>query len=117
MICNRIIIIHQGKIIAEDTQENLAAQLQTASQFLVKIEGPHEEVRKGLEKIPGVVKVEEKEMLSENVFVYRIRASKDLDVAREISSVVFNSRWSLLEMRQLEMDLEEIFLNLITQET
>jgi ABC-2 type transport system ATP-binding protein len=117
MICNRIIIIHQGRIIAEDTQENLAARLQTASQFLVKIEGPHEEVRKGLEKIPGVIKVDEKEMLSENIFVYRIRAGKDLDVAREISSVVFNSRWSLLEMRQLEMDLEEIFLNLITQET
>ncbi len=117
MICNRIIIIHQGKIIAEDTQENLAARLQTASQFLVKIEGPHEEVRKRLGKIPGVVQVDEKEMLSENIFVYRIRASKDLDVAREISSVIFNSRWSLLEMRQLEMDLEEIFLNLITQET
>lgn len=117
MICHRIIILHQGRIIAEDTQENLAARLQTASQFLVKIEGPPEEVRKRLEKIPGVVKVDEKERLSGNIFVYRIRARKDLDVAREISSVVFNSRWSLLEMRQLEMDLEEIFLNLITQET
>ena len=117
MICNRIIIIHQGKIIAEDTQENLAAQLQTASQFLIRIEGPHEEVCKRLEKIPGVVRVEEKERISETIFVYRIRASKGVDVAREISSVVFNNRWSLLEMKQLEMDLEEIFLNLITQET
>ncbi len=117
MICNRIIVIHQGRIIAEDTQENLAARLQTTSQFLVKIEGPHEEVRKRLEKIPGVVKVDEKEMLSENIFTYRIRARKGFDVSREISSIVFSSRWALLEMRQLEMNLEEIFLNLITQET
>ena len=117
MLCHRIIIIHQGRIIAEDTQDNLAARLRTASQFLVKVEGPHEEVRKGLEKIPGVVQVEEKEIVSEEIFVYLIRAGKDVDVAREISAVVFNNRWSLLELRQVEMDLEEIFLNLITQET
>jgi len=117
MLCHRIIIIHQGRIIAEDTQENLAARLQTASRFFVKIEGPHEEVRKGLEKIPGVVQVEEEEGVSANISVYRISAGKDVDVARELSTVVFNNRWSLLEMRQLEMNLEEIFLNLITQET
>ena len=117
MLCHRIIIIHQGKIIAEDTQDNLAARLRTASQFLIKVEGPPEEVRKGLEKIPGVVQVEEKEIVSEKIFVYLIRAGKDVDVAREISAVVFNNRWSLLELRQMEMDLEEIFLNLITQET
>ncbi len=93
MICHRIIIINEGRIIAEDTQENLAAQLQTASQFFVKIEGPHEEVRKRLEKIPGVVKVEEKEIISENIFGYLIKASKNVDVAREISSVVFSNGW------------------------
>ncbi|HSB07487.1 MAG TPA: ABC transporter ATP-binding protein [Thermodesulfobacteriota bacterium] len=117
MICNRIIIINEGKIIAEDTQENLAARLQTACQFFVKIEGPHEEVRKKLEKIPGVLKVEEKENVSENIFAYLIKAGKNVDVAREISSVVLNNRWSMLEMRQVEMNLEEIFLNLITHET
>jgi len=116
MLCNRIIIIHQGKIIAEDTQENLAARLQTASRLLIKIEGPREEVRKRLEMIPGVSKVEEKERVAEKIFVYLLGVRKDVDVAREISSVVFNNRWSLLEMRQLEMSLEEIFLNLITQE-
>ncbi len=118
MICNRIIIINQGKIIAEDTQENLAARLQTASQFLVKIEGPHEEVRKRLEKIPGVVKVEEKEIALGKYLCLPNKSQTRMSTWLVKFPLSFSiTGGHCLEMRQLEMDLEEIFLNLITQET
>ena len=117
MICNRVIILNRGSIAAEDAPENLAAQLQRAVQILVKIEGPHDEVHKKLEEIPGAFKVEDKESISENISTYLIGAGRDMGIAREISSVIYKNNWCLLEMREMEMTLEEIFLKLVTNGT
>jgi ABC-2 type transport system ATP-binding protein len=116
MICSRVIIINDGRIVAEDTPEDLATRLERTSEFLIKVRGPQDEVRKRLQEIPGVIRVEEKGSDSGTAFAYLLEADKNIDLGREISLTIFKNNWSLLEMQKLKMDLEEIFLKLVTKE-
>lgn len=116
MTCQRVIIINEGEIVAMDTPESLMKRLQGSCQILVQIEGPTLLVLEELKGIPDVIHVEEKERISENVSFYLIESRKDSDVTKDIPSCVLKNNWHLLEMRQIEMTLEEIFLKLVTEE-
>jgi len=116
MICQRVIIIDEGKIIAEDTPQNLMDKLQTFSRTFVQIEGPSDSVLKELKKLSGILQVEEKGAVSQKVFSYLVEAKKDVDIGKAISSAVFKNNWGILEIRPVTMTLEEIFLKLVTEE-
>jgi ABC-2 type transport system ATP-binding protein len=116
MICQQVIIIDKGEIIAVDTPENLMDKLQESSRIFVQIEGPSLQVLQELKKIPGILQVEEKGVTSHNVFSYLVESKKDMDISKEISSAVFRNNWGLLEMRPMVMTLEDIFLKLVTEE-
>jgi ABC-2 type transport system ATP-binding protein len=116
MTCQRVIIINEGEIVAMDTPESLMKKLKSSCQILVQIEGPSLLVIEELKKIPEVTHVKEKERMSENAFSYLIESKKDGDITKDISSCVFKNNWYLLEMRPIEMTLEDIFLKLVTEE-
>ncbi len=112
--CNRVIIIDKGKIVAIDSPENLTEKLKKFFEILAQIEGPPEAVIKILREIPGVLSVEKKEELSPSVFSYIIRSKKGENILKEIASIVCGNNWGLLEMKQISMSLEDIFLKLVT---
>ncbi len=113
MVCQRVIIIDQGRVITVDTPENLMSKVQKYSQMFVKIEGPTDQVIKKLKNITGVLQVEETGVDSHNLFTCQIESKKNEIVAREISSIVYNNGWGLLEMTPKVMSLEEIFLKIV----
>jgi len=114
--CRRIVIIHEGRIVATDTPENLTSRLKGASEILVKAEGPPEQIREALEETEGVEAVSVSlQGNAENSF--RIRTRMDADLRAEISRKIVQSGWSLLELKQAAMSLEEIFLKLTTEES
>ena len=114
MICERVLIIHQGKIVAEDTPGNLAERLQGVEQLQVEVGGPSEDVLPLLRKIPGVMEVSFRRQ--QNREVYYIRSREGQDLRDEISRQVIGNGWSLLSMQMMGMSLEEIFLRLTTEE-
>jgi len=116
MTCQRVIIIHEGKILAMDTPENLNKQLQKLTQILLQVEGPPEEVSRQLGKVDGVVKVTRREEVSTGVWNYIVESSKDLDIRKELVQTLFSHQWGLLEFRPLGMSLEDIFVKLVTTE-
>ena len=115
MICERVLIIHEGKIVAEDTPGNLAQRLQGSDQLQVEIGGPVADVLAVLRRVNGVTEVtHQTQQRGRNLFTVKVDRGRDL--RDEISRAVVSNGWSLLSMQLVSMSLEDIFLRLTTHE-
>ncbi len=114
MICERVLIIHEGRIVAEDTPKNLAEGLKGVDRLEVEIAGPSAEVLPVLRAIPGTMEVTHRNVQGRHTYVVQAHSGRDLRDA--ISRAVVNNGWSLRSLQMVGMSLEEIFLRLTTQE-
>ena len=108
--CGRVIIINEGRIEANDTPQNLTAQLQGAQALQLEIDGPEDEVLRRLRDVPGV-----KAVSCENGggrLICRVETEKDADIPRRLAETVVNLGWGLYAMQSLGLSLEDIFLKL-----
>lgn len=106
-ICDRVLIINNGKIVAEDTTENLQARLIGAERVIVRVRGEADELADTIKQVKGVRGVETKE---DGAVEFEFASGKDL--RPEVAKQVIKSGYDLLELRPLGMSLEEIFLEL-----
>jgi ABC-2 type transport system ATP-binding protein len=113
--CQRVMIINAGKLVAEDTPENLTARLQGFETMTVLVEGPEGKVRERLAGIAGVSSVAQSSAANGRV-EFAVQTAKGRDVRKELARAVVESGWGLLELRPVGMSLEEIFLKLTTSE-
>jgi gliding motility-associated transport system ATP-binding protein len=110
-ICDRVIIINRGQIIASDSPENLSRQLGHGSRVLLTVAGPTGEVETALQKISGVNRV-----LGQEEGKFLVEADQGRDLRPELARMVVERGWDLLELKSQEFTLEEVFLNLVTEE-
>lgn len=106
-ICDRVLIINKGKIVAEDTPENLQSRLVGAQRVILRVRGEADDLGAKLKKIKGVKDVESKE---DGVFEFEFSSGQD--VRPQVAKTVVQGGYDLLEMRSIGMSLEEIFLEL-----
>jgi ABC-2 type transport system ATP-binding protein len=116
MTCERIIIIHEGSIVAVDSPDNLMAKLQKTAKTVVHIEGERGAVREKLETLPGIIAVRETGEISPGIFSYEVESDKAKGVAGDLSHLVYTNNWRLIEMRTEKMSLENIFIELTRAE-
>ena len=110
-LCQRVIIINRGQIVASDTPENLSRQLGHGSRLKIEIKGPIPEITAALKGISGV-----KEVVSQGEARFLVETTSDLELRPEIARQVVARGWDLLELQVQEFTLEEVFLNLVTEE-
>jgi ABC-2 type transport system ATP-binding protein len=110
-LCDRVIIINRGQIVASDRPENLSRQMGHGSRVLLTVAGPTTEVETALQKISGVNRVES---LAEGKFL--VAADRSRELRPELARLVVAQGWDLLELKTQEFTLEEVFLNLVTEE-
>ena len=106
-LCDRVLIINKGKIVAEDTTENLQARLLGAERVVVRVRGEADELAETIKSVKGVRKVE---TLEDGGVEFEFASGKDL--RPEVAKQVIKGGYDLLELRPLGMSLEEIFLEL-----
>ncbi len=106
-ICDRVLIINKGKIVAEDTTENLQARLIGAERVIVRVRGEADELADTIKQVKGVRSVETKD---DGAVEFEFASGKDL--RPEVAKQVIKSGYDLLELRPLGISLEEIFLEL-----
>lgn len=112
-LCDRVLIINKGKIVAEDTTENLQARLVGAERVIVRVRGEADkELASAIKEIKGVRDVELKE---DGMVEFEFSSGKDL--RPEVAKQVIKSGYDLLELRPLGLSLEEIFLELTNSES
>ncbi len=115
-ICDRVVIINKGKIAAIDTPENLSKKLADFSRFTVTIAGPENKVKDVLSHLYGVKYLETSGKLKEDEFSYIIEADKDVDVRKPMFNQLAQQGYPILELKSLNLSLEDIFLQLTTNE-
>ncbi len=111
-VCERVIVINHGKIIADDTPGNLAKTLSNDHTLTVRVGGPRSEVLKVLSSVPGVNNITCSGMQERNSNDYIIEPDSKTDVRRAIFTRLAERNWPLLLMQSNELSLEQIFLRL-----
>jgi len=107
-VCDRVLIINKGRIVAEGKPAELREQLQQGAHLFVLIGGANlAEAQTLLKRVPGVQRVE---VQGEGLAV---RAKQGIDVRADIADGVMKAGYKLLELRPMAMTLEDIFLDIV----
>jgi len=110
MTCERVIIIHEGKIVAEDRIENLSSIIGGSRRIRLEVEGPSDKVAERLRRIEGVQRVSYQDSH------YIVECPAGQDPRAKIMETIVQDGWTLLSMEAVEMSLEDIFLKLTAEE-
>lgn len=110
--CERVIVINKGKIIADDTPDNLSKAMSGEHKFTVRVDGPETGVYDLLARLPSIVRVDKLGRREESAFEYTLEAEPGVDVRREMFSRLAARGWPILGLRGSELSLEDIFLQL-----
>jgi len=114
-ICERVVIINNGKIVAEDTPENLSKSMTGASSFKVRIEGDEQKVLDVLHTFDEIQNINSVKK-DENAFDYYIETADDADIRREMFYLLAQNQMPILELGAQSLSLEDVFLKLTTVE-
>ena len=111
-VCDRVIVINKGKIVADDTEENLSHNLSNDFRYIARIEGPEDEVTKILTGISGMKEVDSYGQKENGVFEYSLEAEPGTDIRRELFNRLADRNYPLLGLKTTELTLEDLFLRL-----
>ncbi len=123
MTCSRVIIINRGRIAASGTPEKLTTRVQNRFQTIASIIGPSEAIMKSLRAMPGVHDVQvmpgsDVRGMTGRADEYTITSGIEApDVRPAIVQASVQNKWSLVELRELGMSLEDVFLKVVAGET
>src|SRR5712692_7475807 len=117
MTCGRVVIINKGKVVAEDTPENLTRRLRGAGALRVDVRGDAAAAAaEAVRSVPGVLSVRTRAE-SPEATTLEVEAEAGRDVRAAIARAVVSRGLDLLALQQVGMSLEEIFLHLTTTDT
>lgn len=111
-VCDHVIIINKGKIAANDTTENLTANISADTRLIARIDGSREEILKVIKAIPGVISVLADMEREPGIYDYEIEVKDGVDIRRELFKRIVARNWVMLGLKSTEMSLEDIFLKI-----
>ena len=111
--CERVVIINEGKVVAEDTPENLTNRLRGSERIVMQVEGSEETLKKALQPVSDIQKMDIQ--VSANGII-NIEVESGKDIRKDLANAVVKSGLGLLELTVDRFTLEDIFLHLTTKE-
>lgn len=111
-VCQRVVIISGGRIVAEDSPEQLSARLRQSEKISVTLKTPQEDCETKLRAIPGILNI----FPGQTTGNFLIECALGHDQRDEIARLVVSNHWGLLELRTISMTLEDVFLQLTRHE-
>ena len=112
--CQRVVIINRGRVVAEDTPDSLTARLRGKETIALQLDTGGADPVTALSAVDGVTRVNVAER--DGVATVEIETAQGRDLRRALAKTVVDRGWGLLELRSLRMSLEEIFLDLTTED-
>jgi ABC-2 type transport system ATP-binding protein len=118
-VCDRVIIINKGSIVAEDSPQNLTRGHGKSSRTQLVVRAPEDEVRSFLTTLNGVrsVAAVPSGATTDGEHGVIVEAAPEIDVRPELARAVLGKGWDLLELRPIHVSLEDVFIDLVTEET
>ena len=115
MVCDRIMIINKGKIVAMDTPGNLMQQLKTGSNLVLEVRGDGEKIKNSLSSVDTVESVTYRKKDDANEFC--VNGNGEKDIREDVFNCIVKDNYILREMKRQTITLEEIFHQVTTKET
>ncbi|MBR2404361.1 MAG: ATP-binding cassette domain-containing protein [Clostridia bacterium] len=115
-VCDRVLIINKGKIVAEDTPDNLAAMVSGKNQYIARIDGAKEKIEAVLSSLAGIERFECKGVGEEDCLDYIIYAKNGSDIRRELFREIAAKDMAILMFKSYDISLEDIFITLTAKE-
>ena len=114
-MCQKVIIINKGKVVAIDTPNNLENKIARNS-IVINIEDPNENIEKIKEKIPEIIEIKFINKLEKDIKQYEIFVKENADIRKKLFEILPQEEISIIELKNSEVGLEEAFINLIESE-
>ena len=114
--CNRVLIINEGKIVADGTPSELQASFEGRGKIVVQLKNNIDTFLEKLEKLRGVEKISSGSVADNEVRILTIETEKGSDLREEIFRQCVDNRTILLEMKREETSLEDVFRRLTGRE-
>jgi ABC-2 type transport system ATP-binding protein len=108
MMCERVLIINRGRIVASDRPSDLLGSLKGGSRTVLEVRGPREAVCNALRAVPGTLRVASESLGDWQRLTCETEGGRDL--RQELFRVVVENGWVLRELRQERQNLEDIFV-------
>ena len=115
-VCTRVLIINRGRIVASDTPQNLSRGMTADNRLSVRVAGRRGRVTRRGPRRPAGREGGERRQPEPGTVDLVVEARKDQDVRRDVFTAFAKAGLPLLQMKSMDLTLEEIFLNLITEE-
>ena len=115
-VCDRVVIINKGQIVAQDTLANLTHGIGESIRLTVRIIGPEKPVTRMLREIPGVKYVETLGSREADSVDYLVESDSKTDVRRPLVNAMLAGGYSLLMLKPMDVTLEDIFLQLTSED-
>jgi len=115
MTCDRVVIINKGKIVAVDTPQNLTTQLKGSQKIHVDVTAPEKPLADLLSGMPGASRVEVSPHPGGHLTA-TVEVAPGQDIRSQIAAKIVEKGWGLYELRGVSLSLEDIFLQLTTDD-
>ncbi len=112
-VCDRIVIINEGKIIADEKTENITEVAEDSRKYSVKVCGPQREVQRALSNIPGVLSVEATGERELDSYTYVVESERGVDIRKPIFYAMSQNGYPIIGLEALSMNLEDVFIKIM----
>ncbi len=116
-VCERVLIINRGELIADDSPDNLSRQVAGQNRLSLRIAADGAAVEKALLSVPSVRRVELAGSFEPGTVDVSVESEDETDIRRSVFEAMRSADCPILMMKPMDLTLEEIFLNLTTEET
>ena len=112
-VCDRILIINKGKIVADEKTENITRVVENNRRMNIKICGPSKEVLQALKGVPGVSFAELQTERDGDAYVFTVESELGADVRKKIFFTMAERGWAIIGFEAVGMSLEDIFISVV----
>lgn len=112
-VCDRIIVINKGKIVADKKTEEIASAVEGNRRFSIRICGPQKEVLSAIRGIHGVLSVEAMGQQDLDSITYVVETAENIDVRKMLFNAMAANNWPIIGLEAMGANLEDVFLSLL----
>ncbi len=115
-VCDRILIINEGRLIADEKTENIARVVESDRKYTVKVAGPRRDVLRELRALNGVRSADDTGDGDADGGVFAVEAERGIDIRKGMFNMLAAKGWPIMELTPRGMSLEEVFVMIMDED-
>ncbi len=116
-VCDRVVIINEGRIVADEKTDRLTSMADDGNDFIVKVCGPVREITRALRELEGVLHADSSGERDADAYIFRVRAKSGVDIRKPMFRMLAENDWPLVGLEPVKLDLEDVFVRLTERDS